>query len=114
MSRNIIAGREGEEQAALYFEKMGYEIIARNYRYKRAEIDLIIKKENLLVFVEVKLRSTVIFGLPEDAVDEKKEEMVLSAADNYIYENDWKGEIRFDVISIISKKEIKHFEDAFG
>jgi putative endonuclease len=113
MSTNISKGRKGEERAIQFMEEKGYKMIAQNYRFKRAEIDLIFQKENLIVFTEVKLRSKVFFGMPEEAVDEKKAERIIDAADNYIYETDWKGDIRFDIIAIYDRKEVCHFEDAF-
>lgn len=114
MGNNIISGKKGEEIAAAFMEGKGFEVLVKNYRSGRAEIDLILKKNSLLVFAEVKLRSKIVYGLPEDAVNEKKEELILRAAENYIFDNDWKGEVRFDIISIINKKEIYHIEDAFG
>jgi putative endonuclease len=114
MSKNLISGKKGEDMAAEYLAEKGYEIVERNYRYKRSEIDLIAKKEKTLVFVEVKFRTGNYFGTPEMAVDSKKEEQVLNAADNYLFENDWNGPVRFDVISILQNNSIDHFEDAFG
>jgi putative endonuclease len=114
MSKNLISGKKGEDMAAEYLEAKGYEIVERNYRYKRSEIDIITKKEKTLVFVEVKFRSGSYFGTPEMAVDSKKEEQVLNAAENYIFENDWNGPVRFDVVSILRNNSIEHFEDAFG
>lgn len=114
MGNNIISGKKGEEIAAAFMEEKGFEVLVKNYRSGRAEIDLILKKESLLVFTEVKLRSKIVYGLPEEAVNEKKEELILKAAENYIYDTDWHGEVRFDIISIINKKEIYHIEDAFG
>ncbi|MBX9850410.1 MAG: YraN family protein [Cytophagaceae bacterium] len=109
-----ISGKQGEDLAASYMKDKGFEVLIRNYRSGRAEIDLILKKENLVVFAEVKLRKKTSYGLPENAVDERKEELILDAAENYILQNDWRGEIRFDIISITGKNEIEHFEDAFG
>jgi putative endonuclease len=117
MSGNLISGKRGEDMATDYLIAKGYEIIARNYRYKRSEIDIITKKEKVLIFVEVKFRSGNFYGDPEMAVDSKKEAQVLNAADNYIFENNWDGPVRFDVISILknsSNSLIEHFEDAFG
>jgi putative endonuclease len=115
MLNNTIFGKDGEEMAAAFMMEKGFEILAKNYRSGRAEIDLILKKESLLVFAEVKLRSKVgKFGLPEDAVNGKKEDLIMGAAENYILDNDWKGDVRFDIISIIYKKGIYHIEDAFG
>lgn len=114
MTNNAQTGREGETAAANYLIKKGYRILEKNYRYKRSEIDIIALKEKLLVFVEVKTKTTVAFGYPEDAVNYNKIKKVLEGADHYIYEKDWCLNIRFDVIAINrSTKEIKHFEDAF-
>ena len=86
-----------------------------NYRYSRSEIDMIASKDDLLIFVEVKARSNVSFGLPEQFVDEKKAKNIMKAAEQYIFEIDWNGNVRFDIISVIIKKsiEIEHIEDAF-
>jgi putative endonuclease len=114
MAEHNLSGQKAEEKAAVFLQGKGYEILARNYRYKRSEIDIIARKENLMVFVEVKYRRGNSYGDPEASVDEKKEAQVLSGAENYIFENDWNGEIRFDVVSILSDYSIEHFEDAFG
>ena len=108
-------GNKGELLAAKHLQNQGYEIQRRNYRYKLAEIDLIAKNDELLIFVEVKTRSEINFGFPEEAVDAKKEAKVGEAAEYYVFENNWVGEIRFDIISVVfgKKVEIKHFKDAF-
>lgn len=115
--QTLRTGKEGEKLAAQYLEEKGYHILEGNYRHKRGEIDLIVRKEKLLVFVEVKTRSTKGFGFPEESVDLKKEEKILETAEQYLYEKNWLGPIRFDVISVLlnksSKPEIEHFEDAF-
>ncbi len=110
-------GQKGEDLACQFLEKQGFEIKARNYRYKRAEVDIIAQSEKLLIFVEVKARSGVGFGNPEEAVNTKKEKLILSAAENYMYENNTDINIRFDVVSVLKtgrKYAIEHFEDAFG
>ncbi|MEM9859000.1 MAG: YraN family protein [Bacteroidota bacterium] len=109
-------GKEGEQRAADYLSKNGYEVLARNWRYKRSEIDLICKKDNLLIFVEVKTRSYVAFGQPEDAVDEKKAAKVVEGAEEYVFQNNWNQDIRFDIISIVindDQQKVLHLEDAF-
>lgn len=109
-------GRLGEQHAAKFLSAQGYEILEINYRHEKAEIDLIARQNDTLVFIEVKTRKNAHFGHPEEFVDEKKAEMVLSAAEHYIYENDWTGNIRFDVISITlsaDPPEIMHFKDSF-
>lgn len=112
-----LTGKDGEKLASRYLEGKGYEILEKNFRYKRGEIDLVAKKEGLLIFIEVKTRSGTGFGYPEEAVDEKKEEMVMDTADQYVYDKNWNGPIRFDIISILlkpsSEPEIMHFKDAF-
>jgi len=114
MSKNNIIGKQGEEMAARFMEAKGYVVVERNFRSGRAEIDLILQKDNLLVFAEVKLRKRTSYGMPEDAVDDRKAELILNAAENYIYKKDWKGGVRFDIISITGKDEICHFEDGFS
>lgn len=115
MSEKIRTGNAGEKQAAAYLEGKGFEIIARNYRYRHAEIDLIAKKENLLVFVEVKTRRSSRFGEPESFVTSRKIAKIFEGAEQYIYETNWHGNIRFDIVSIKTGilAEIVHFEDAF-
>ena len=115
MSKNNELGQEGEQLAADYLKKKGWLIREMNYRFSRSEIDLIASKNDLLIFVEVKARSNIRFGLPEQFVDAKKAENIIKGADHYILETDWKGNIRFDIISIIKKTsiELEHIEDAF-
>ncbi|MEL7004384.1 MAG: YraN family protein [Bacteroidota bacterium] len=109
-------GNYGEKLAAEFLQSHGYIIRERNYRYRRLEIDLIAEKKDLVIFIEVKARTKTYFGLPEEAVDEKKADKIIEAADHYVYEINWNGNIRFDIISVILSGEqptIKHFEDAF-
>ncbi len=115
MGKNKELGQEGEQLAADYLVNKGWQVEVMNYRYKRSEIDLIAKKDELLIFVEVKTRTGTGFGLPEQFVDKNKVENILKAAEHYIHEIDWTGNIRFDIISIIRNKtmELEHIEDAF-
>lgn len=115
MSKSKELGQEGEQLAADYLKKKGWQILEMNYRYSRSEIDLIASKPKQLIFVEVKARTNTSFGLPEQYVDDKKAELIMKAADHYIHQIDWKGNIRFDIISIIKKEtiELEHIEDAF-
>lgn len=116
MSDKIKKGKEGEEMAADFLVAKGYEIVERNFRYKRLEIDLIVKKNNWLVFVEVKLRSSDAFGYPEEFVDYKKARNITDGAEQYTYEANWKGNVRYDIVSIRllkDKTEIIQIEDAF-
>ncbi len=115
MSNKIETGNTGENLAADFLQKKGYEIVARNYRYKRAEIDLIVQQKNLLVFVEVKTRTSSSFGEPEAFVDTKKTVKIFEGAGQYIHETNWNGNIRFDIVSVKmdTNQEVVHFEDAF-
>lgn len=115
MSDKIKTGNEGENLAAEFLRNKGFEIVVRNYRYKHAEIDLITRLEDLLVFVEVKTRASSSFGEPEDFVDEKKAAKIFEGAEQYTFENNWNGNIRFDIVSVKTgaSPEIVHFEDAF-
>ena len=114
--KNILKGKEGEKVALDYLIKKGYHLLAQNYRYKRGEIDLVLRKENTLVFVEVKLRTGIGFGFPENTVDEKKETLIVATAEAFLEKEQLDLSIRFDIVSIIKKGNnysIEHFEDAF-
>jgi len=115
MGNNTELGKEGEKIAADYLSNQGYDILVFNYRYKRAEVDLIAQKDEIIIFVEVKMRSSTGFGYPEEAVSDKKAELIMEAAEHYMYETNWKGKLRFDIIAILKGKneEIMHLEDAF-
>ncbi|MFD2513219.1 YraN family protein [Pontibacter locisalis] len=112
---HLHTGQQGEQVAAQYLLQKGYILLHRNYRYRRSEVDIIAKKNHMLVFIEVKTRTTDIYGYPEEAVNNKKERMLLKAADQYIHATSWQHEIRFDIISITLTKPITihHIEDAF-
>lgn len=116
MARHNETGKKGEELAAKYLEEKGYEIIEKNYRWKRYEIDLIVKKEPFLVFVEVKTKTNTSYGFPEDDVTPKKAAQVIAAAEEYIYKTGWKKEIRFDIMAVVIKSDlvqIEHIMDGF-
>ena len=111
-------GNIGEDHASAYLIKSGYEILERNWRYSRAEIDIIAKKEGILVFIEVKTRSYTYFGEPSEAVGVKKEALLMDAGQRYMEKIDHEWEIRFDIISVIISKSggclnLEHFEDVF-
>lgn len=114
-SKHIRTGKDGERKAAVFLQQLGYTVLQLNYRYKRAEVDIIAKKDDVLVFVEVKTRASDRYGLPEEAVTPQKERLIMSAAEEYIYEINWQHDIRFDIISITlgTPLVIHHIEDAF-
>jgi putative endonuclease len=116
MSDKIKIGKHGENLAAEFMVSKGWQIVARNYKFGKAEIDLIVTKEDWLLFIEVKTRSTFHFGEPEEFVDMKKVNLIYFAAEQYIFKNDWRGKVRLDVISVRlgEKVVIEHFEDGLS
>lgn len=112
MQKTTQTGKNAELFAQEFLKKKNYTILFANWRHKHSEIDIIAKDGNVIVFVEVKARNNMDFGHPEDFVDEQKIKKMQEAADAYIEEFDWEGELRFDIISI-EKNVITHFEDAF-
>lgn len=114
---NTELGRIGEEMAVAFLRKSGFEILESNWRYQHLELDIIAQDGENLVFVEVKTRRTAYFGPPEDAVSPQKISRLINAAEAYIFEKDYQGDSRFDVVSIIlppgKKAEIEYFRDAF-
>ena len=116
MARHLELGKEGEELAKAFLIKKGYKILACNWRYKKAEIDLIAKIKEILVFIEVKTRSSDSFGQPEDFVNLKKMEFMAEAAPVFMEEISHEWEIRFDIIGILKTKEgtkTTHLEDVY-
>jgi putative endonuclease len=109
---------KGEKLAAEYLIKKGYEVIKKNYRYNRAETDIICRSKNALIFVEVKTRSSGIYGLPEQSIARRKIEQLIKSAEGFIseYPEYESYEKRFDVIAIQDKGsefKINHIENAF-
>lgn len=116
MTEKIKKGEEAEKSAAGYLTEKGFRILERNFRYKHCEIDLIALKDNWLIFVEVKMRSSHAFGPPEIFVDQSKRHHIKKASRHYIFDRNWMGNIRFDIIAITQTdngEEILHIEDAF-
>lgn len=110
-------GKWGEKKAKLYLKENGYDIITENFQVKQGEIDLIVKKDNFLVFVEVKTRKTNFFGPPQAAVNLEKQRKIRTIAKLFLLKNKFKSyKKRFDVISIIydsEKLEIEHYKNTF-
>lgn len=109
-------GKEGEQAAVDYLIQNDYEILAVNWRYKKAEVDIIAAKDQFLVFVEVKTRSSLYFGSPEEFVNKKKITLLIQAANAYYSEFNCDNEIRFDIIALHKVKndlKLEHIKDAF-
>ncbi|MEX0684745.1 MAG: YraN family protein [Balneolales bacterium] len=115
---NQDTGQNGEDLAAEFLEDKGYVILDRNYKFMRGEVDIIAYVGREIVFVEVKTRSSLRFGTPEEAVNEEKKVQIKKVAEAWLHERKMEGApVRFDVISILEPKgkdkRIKHFEAAF-
>lgn len=117
MSAEAALGRRGEDLAHRYLRGAGFLVVARNYRPGGdAEIDIVARQGDTVVFVEVKSRRSAEFGAPERAVDVKKQQNIERAARSYVTRAgiDW-SRVRFDVISVVfsDPPSIVHQEDAF-
>jgi putative endonuclease len=110
-------GAWGEDLALHYLLRRGYRLVERNYRKRRGEIDLIVRKKETLVFVEVKLRRSTGYGDPLEAVTARKQATIRSLAEQYLAENQPDFDtLRFDVVGILATHtgtRIDHIEDAF-
>lgn len=116
MAEHNELGKEGEELAAAFLLKQGYDILERNFRHQKAEVDLLVKKGGVLAAVEVKTRSTPHFGDPQDFVRKKQINLLVRAVDHYVTDKKLNVEVRFDIVAIIRNKagvRIEHLEDAF-
>lgn len=102
-------GKFGEEAAAKFLSRRFYKIIAQNFRKRSFEIDIIAQKGKILCFIEVKTRSSDKFGTPKEAVDFRKQQKIILGAQEYLLQNDWDGEIRFDVAEVYAHKKNEKF-----
>jgi len=119
MQNHKATGKKGELAAREFLVKNNYEILDTNWRFKKAEIDIIAKdlSEDVLVFFEVKTRTYDYYGNPEDFVTERKKQLMLDAASRYMEKINYDWAIRFDIIGILWKDDnnvvIRHYKDAF-
>ncbi|HLP53013.1 MAG TPA: YraN family protein [Chitinophagales bacterium] len=116
MAQHNELGTKGEDAAVEFLKALQHEILERNYRHGRAEVDIISKDGRTIVFTEVKTRSTNAFGYPEEFVDKKKRTQMKRAAEEYMYQLKADADIRFDIISINQKNGeliVHHIKDAF-
>lgn len=116
MAEHIEKGKKSEEIAADWLENEEYEIISTNFRFNKKEIDIIARKEDLLIFVEVKSKSFWSDENPGDIVTFKKQKFLIRAAEAYMMCNGIDMDTRFDVVFVIYKDEeimIEHIPGAF-
>jgi putative endonuclease len=113
---HIELGQKGEEVAVNHLCTKGYEVIERNYKWKNAELDIICRKNDLLIVVEVKTRNSKALGEPFLSVNRSKQRQIIKVTNHYIESNDVQEEIQFDVVSVILNQhqlQIEHIENAF-
>ena len=120
MSRHLETGRQGEDLAVGYLKKQGYRIIDRNVNTPFGELDIICRQKSVVVFVEVKTRSSHAFGRPYEAVGPDKQRRISRSASAWLAEKKWTDKpARFDVISVTVREAedggvaIEHLADAF-
>jgi putative endonuclease len=117
MSKHSKIGVKGEQIAADFLLNKGYIIVHRNWRSGKKELDIIAFKNDTLVILEIKTRTSFDISFPEEAVTRKKQLFLKAAAEVFIDENPQYRNLRYDIISILMKgdevKEIMHFEEAF-
>lgn len=115
-AKHIELGNKGELHAKEYILSLGYKILESNWRFSRAEIDLIAMDGEDLVFIEVKTRSNNYFGNPEDFVGNKKKRLIMDAAANYMERIGYEWTVRFDIVALVVERDtfrLEHFKDAF-
>jgi putative endonuclease len=116
MAQHNELGNKGEKLAVDFLIKNGYIILDTNWRFQKAEVDIIAQKDEILAIVEVKTRSTTDFGNPQDFVNPKKIKLLVSAVDEYVISKDLNVEVRFDIIAIVHENKnftLEHLENAF-
>jgi putative endonuclease len=116
MAEHNELGKHGEALAVEFLQQKDYTILETNWTFQKAEIDIIAQKENTLAIVEVKTRSSIDFGLPQDFVKPKKIQLLVKAINEYVISNDLEVEVRFDIIALHREGKgfkIEHLEDAF-
>lgn len=116
MAEHNDIGRKGEELAVDYLLRHNYTVLEQNWRFGKAEIDILAQFNDTLAVVEVKTRSTDVFGNPESFVNKTKIDLLVKAVNAYCEQKEIDACIRFDIISVVLRKKeitIKHIENAF-
>ena len=116
MAKHNELGKKGEQLAVDFLIENKYDIIERNYRFDKAEVDIIAQKNDTLAIIEVKTRSTTDFGNPQDFVKPKQIKRLVKAVDEYVTVNNLDVEVRLDIIAIVKENNtfnIEHLQDAF-
>jgi len=118
-SENAAIGRLGETYAADFLVRQGYEILEKNYRKQYGEVDIIARDRDTLVFIEVKTRRSILYGLPHDAVDQRKQRQLSRIAQEYLVSRRMQdAAARFDVLGVTLDQQnrpiqVELIKDAF-
>ncbi len=115
---NTEIGREAEFHACQFLYDIGFKILERNWRFSRAEVDIIAVHAGILHFIEVKSRSSTYYGAPETAINDSKQELIIDAAYRYMHSKCYDWAIQFDIIAVYLDqcaypRLLKFYEDAF-
>ena len=116
MAKHNKLGQDGELIAFMVLQRDGFTILETNWRFQKAEVDIIAQKDGFLIFIEVKTRGSKKFGNPSDSIDKKKISLYKDAVEGYLEQYPSELEVRFDVVNIIIGKdetEIEHIPNAF-
>lgn len=116
MAEHNDLGKLGEQMAVDFLIQKGYTILETNWIFDKAEIDIIAQKGTVLAVVEVKTRSSLLFGLPQEFVTPKKIQRLVKAINEYVNRKALQVDVRFDIIAIhkeASRFDLEHIEDAF-
>ncbi|MGJ1194898.1 YraN family protein [Sphingobacterium spiritivorum] len=100
MAKHLEQGKKGEQMALSHLTALGYQILALNWRTGKLEVDILAYDGDILVFVEVKTRSSNAHGEPADFVDIQKQRKLICAARTCIEKRGHQGDIRFDIVSV--------------
>ena len=111
--KNKRLGKQGEDRAARYLKSSGYKILERSYKNPFGEVDIIASKGEVIAFIEVKTRINENYGAPSEAVDRRRREKYVKAAEYYFYGKQIDLTVRFDIIEIL-RGELNHIENAFN
>ena len=118
MDNKHTIGLAGQEAAEIFLQNKGYNVLARNYRIKTGEVDLVLQHGTYIVFVEVKFRKGLGYGLPREAVGHKKQQRIINTALHYLTRHKLtESDIRFDVVEVLEQHGqlyAAHIENAFG
>lgn len=109
---NKLLGKAGENRACAYLKKSGYKILKRNFKNPFGEVDIIVQKEEVIAFIEVKTRLSDSYGAPSEAVTKARKNKYIMAANYYFKDRQPDCTVRFDIIEIF-RGEINHIENAF-